>query len=135
MAQEWINKFFANFSEAYGDSLEAESEAYQAGFGLAGDTVEAVEEAGLRPIRQALGDSAEEFTSEDVSFTRPSVLGMRDGKVTIPKEVVNFAGDTVLSPLNLVGAGLFTRGKKTVDGTPQRFCRTGVLHMQVRAKG
>ena len=29
--------------------LEAESEAYQAGFGLAADTIEAVEEAGLRP--------------------------------------------------------------------------------------
>ena len=57
MAQEWLNKFFANFAETYGDSLEAESEAYQAGFGLAADTIEAVEEAGLRPVRQALGDS------------------------------------------------------------------------------
>ena len=100
MAQEWLNKFFANFAEAYGDSLEAESEAYQAGFELVGDTIEAVEEAGLRPVRQALGDSAEEFTSEDVSYTRPSVLGMRDEKVTIPKEVVNFAGDMTFSPVS-----------------------------------
>ena len=115
MAQEWLNKFFANFAETYGDSLEAESEAYQAGFGLAADTIEAVEEAGLRPVRQALGDSAEEFTSEDVSYTRPSVLGMRDEKVTIPKEVVNFAGDMTFSPYNALGLGLFTRGKKAVN--------------------
>ena len=132
MAQEWLNKFFTNFSEAYGDSLEAESEAYQAGFGLAADTIEAVEEAGLRPVRQALGDSAEEFTSEDISYTLPSVrpvsvFGMQDRKVTIPKGAVNFAGDTVLSPLNLVGAGLFTRGKKAVDALTGPMSGRGML--------
>jgi len=127
MAQEWLNKFFANFSEAYGDSLEAESEAYQAGFGLVGDTIEAVEEAGLRPVRQALGDSAEEFTSEDVSYTRPSVLGMRDEKVTIPKEAVNFAGDMTFSPYNALGLGLFTRGKKAVNALTGAMSGRGML--------
>ncbi len=52
---------------------------------------------------------------------------MQDGKVTIPKGAVNFAGDAVLSPLNLVGAGLFTRGKKTVDALTGPMSGRGML--------
>lgn len=79
--------------------------------------IAAVDEAGLRPLRNALGDNEEKFTEEDVRFTRPSVLGMNPSNPTqppedivLPAEGVNTAFDTVMAPTNLVGAGLFTNG-------------------------
>lgn len=84
--------------------------------------IAAIDEAGLRPIRQALGDSAEQFTEDDVRFSRPSVLGMNPSNptqppedVVLPAEGVNAAFDMAMAPTNLVGSGLFTAGLKTAN--------------------
>jgi len=119
---KWLEKLSNNFAR----SLEAESQAYQAGFGAIGDAVSAVSEAELRPVRSALGDSPEEFTKEDVVIPRASVLGMNMSNPQeempnqrIPKELVNTGLDMALAPSNLFGAGLVTsgiRGAKRLAG-------------------
>ena len=119
---KWLEKLSNNFAR----SLEAESQAYQAGFGAIGDAVSAVSEAELRPVRSALGDSPEEFTKEDVVIPRASVLGMNMSNPQeempnqrIPKELVNTGLDMALAPSNLLGAGLVTsgiRGAKRLAG-------------------
>ena len=84
--------------------------------------IAAIDEAGLRPIREALGDSAEQFTEDDVRFSRPSVLGMNPSNptqppedVVLPAEGVNAVFDMAMAPTNLVGSGLFTAGLKTAN--------------------
>ena len=100
---KWLEKLSNNFAR----SLEAESQAYQSGFGAIGDAVDAVSEAELRPVRSALGDSPEEFTKEDVVIPRSSVLGMNMSNPQeempnqrIPKELVNAGLDMALAPSN-----------------------------------
>lgn len=115
---KWMDKFLNNFTRTF----EAESEAYQAGFSGIASAVEAVDEAALRPVRSAIGASADEFVSEDVTIPRASVLGMNPSNPrqemqdqTVPKEVLNAIGDTALSPLNVVGSGLFTKGVRGIN--------------------
>ena len=86
------------------------------------DTLAYVDEQMIRPVRRAIGASADEFVSGDVSFSRPSVTGvnMSDPTKQLPdrvmeKENVNAFLDTVLHPTNAVGAGLFTGGTKAVN--------------------
>jgi hypothetical protein len=81
-----------------------------------------IDEQMLRPVRSAVGASAEEFVSSDVSYTRPSVTGVNMSNPTqeipdrvLPKESVNAALDMALHPTNLVGAGLLTGGTKAVN--------------------
>ena len=86
------------------------------------DGLEYIDEQMLRPVRSAIGASAEEFVSSDVSYARPSVTGvnMSDPSQEIPnrvlpKESVNAALDMALHPTNLLGAGLLTGGTKAVN--------------------
>jgi len=86
------------------------------------DTLAYIDEQMIRPVRRAIGASADEFISGDVSFSRPSVTGvnMSDPTKQLPdrvmeKENVNTFLDTVLHPTNAAGAGLFTGGTKAVN--------------------
>lgn len=119
---KWLERLSNNFTRA----LEAESQTYQAGFGAIGEAMEAVSEAELRPVRSVLGDSPEEFTSEDVVVPRASVLGMNMRNPQeempnqrIPKELVNASLDMMLAPSNVLGAGLVTKGVRTVRDAAQ----------------
>jgi hypothetical protein len=119
---KWLERLSNNFAK----SLEAESQAYQAGFGAIGEAMEAVSEAEMRPVRSALGDSPEEFTSEDIVVPRASVLGMNMRNPQeempnqrIPKELVNAGFDMFFAPSNVLGAGLVTKGVRTVRDAAQ----------------
>lgn len=88
----------------------------------AAETIAYVDEQMLRPVRSAIGASAEEFVSGDISFSRPSVTGVNFSDPTeelpdavMEKENVNAFLDTVLHPTNAVGAGLLTGGTKAVN--------------------
>jgi hypothetical protein len=119
---KWMDRFLNNFTRTF----EAESEAYQAGFSSIGEAMEAVSEAEMRPVRSALGDSPEEFTSEDVVIPRPSVLGMNMSNPQeqmpnqrIPKELVNAGFDMTFAPSNVLGASLVTKGVNRVRQAAQ----------------
>lgn len=81
-----------------------------------------IDEQMLRPVRSAVGASAEEFVSGDISYSRPSVTGVNFSNPSeqlpdevMKKESVNALLDTVLHPTNFLGAGLLTGGTKAVN--------------------
>lgn len=119
---KWLERLSNNYAKA----LEAESQAYQAGFSAIGETLDTVSEAEMRPVRSALGDSPEEFTTEDVIIPRASVLGMNMSNPQeempnqrIPKELVNAGFDMTFAPSNALGVGLVTKGVNRVRGAAQ----------------
>ena len=119
-------KWLERFSDNYARSFEAESQAYQAGFKALGEVMDTVSEAEMRPVRSALGDSPEEFTSEDVVIPRASVLGINMSNPQepmpnqrIPKELVNAGFDMTFAPSNVLGAGLVTKGVNRVRQAAQ----------------
>jgi hypothetical protein len=109
------------FRAKYKDLVEERERQYsEKATGVVGRAWTAIDEAGLRPLRAALGDSAEKFTEEDVRFSRPSVLGMNPSNptqppedVVLPAETVNAGFDMMFAPTNLVGSGLFANGVRT----------------------
>ncbi len=119
---KWLEKLANNFAR----SLEAESQAYQSGFSAIGEALDIASEAELRPMRSALGDSPEEFTTEDVIVPRASVLGMNMSNPQeempnqrIPKELVNAGFDTFFAPSNALGVGLVAKGANKVRQATQ----------------
>lgn len=119
---KWLERFSNNYARA----LEAESQAYQAGFSAIGEVMDTVTEAEMRPVRSALGDSPEEFTKEDVVIPRASVLGINMGNPQepmpnqrIPKELVNAGFDMTFAPSNVLGMGFVTKGVNRVRQAAQ----------------
>lgn len=70
-------------------------------------------------LKESLGVE-DEWVTQDILYDRPSITGvnMSDPTQPIPKDnarnAVNTVLDTVLDPVNLVGAGMFTSGVKGV---------------------
>lgn len=127
--ENWLQKVSDNYDSFYEDRRELRKRAREKERQYSGDAVQAtmdalayIDEQMIRPVRSAVGASAEEFVSSDVSYSRPSVTGVNLSAPTkelpdkvLPKESVNALLDTALHPSNLVGAGLFTKGTKAVN--------------------
>lgn len=118
---KWMERFLNNYTK----SFEAESEAYQSGFSALVESYDAMSEAELRPVRSAIGASAEEFVAEDVVIPRASVLGMNMSNPQedmpnqrVPKELFNTLGDALLAPSN-AGVGLVAKGVSGVRKSGQ----------------
>lgn len=127
--RNWEQVVSENYDSFYERRRQLRQQSREKEREYSGDAVQAtmdglayIDEQMLRPVRSAIGASAEEFVSSDVSYARPSVTGVNMSDPTqeipdrvLPKESVNAALDMALHPTNLVGAGLLTGGTKAVN--------------------